>query len=1111
MRARHQGAPSEKVERASTLPRIHLREWAWIPLLIMFVSFLGSSFAQESGRANVLGITRLTTNGRANPLGIGAEDISFAWISESAERDVVQSAYEIRVGKSPGAADVWNSGVVKSDRQVDVVLPSQVKLLPATRYWWQVRIRDGKNATTGWSEPAWFETGLLSEVQWKGAEWIARPVRKVEPKDWTDYNVAVEFTLVNEALGILLRATPDARNGYLYQVNVSGDRPVLKPHKKVNGAYQELAKIDLSPFGVTHESLKQGKHTLLFNVRGDSVVTTLDGKKVDTRRDDSFREGLVGFRTYGPESALVHRVKVTNARDGRVLMEPDFAKGESGMTGGTVTGGVYQISGHTEAVFNDAPSSLPLLRGVIHAREKVTSARIYASALGLYELSVNGRKAGDQFLAPGWTDYHKRIQHQTYDVTDLIKAGPNVIGAALADGWYRGKVGLGWSGVYGDALGWVAKIKLTYADGSTEWSGTGRDWRAVDGPFVRADLQDGETYDASREQTGWNTSDFDASRWEPVEPLASRSNVLTPQPDEPVRVIDTLSAKTHTSPVSGSHVYDLGQNMVGVVRLTMTGRKGQTVTIRHAEELYRKGDRKGQLYTDNFRSARVTDRYTFATEGTATYQPTFTQHGFRYVELTGLDEALPLEAVKGVVLGSALPDIGDLRTSNPMLNQLVSNIRWGQRGNFVSIPTDTPARDERLGWTGDISVFAPTASRYQDTRAFLSKWMSDVRDAQKPDGNLPAVVPQPRREFDQSGVGWTDAAITVPYAVWKASGDERIVRENWEAMKKFYDFVHRSATRDGNLIEEGRSCWFSGDWLNLEKVNRLEEHKVIATAYFAENTRMMAEMADAMGETGKAKEWRELHPRIRDAFAGTFRKPDGSIYTGTQTAYAMALGMDLIRDREDREETAAKFVEKLAADGYHLRTGFLGTPWLLPALSSIGRDDLAYRLLLNEDYPSWGFEIKMGATTMWERWNTIRADGEFGPVDMNSFNHYAYGAVADWMYGNIGGLQALEPGYKVARIAPLIGQGGLSSAKSTLRTPYGTLASDWTTENGNRTLKVEVPANTTAEVIIPAVDPKKVLEGGVPADSAPGVKSASFDGGHLKLVVGSGRYQFSVE
>lgn len=1091
------------------LPGIHFREWRWIPLLTVFViSLLGSSFAQEHGKGSSLAITGLTTNARTTPLGIAAEDVSFGWASESPERNVVQSAYEIRVGTLLGADDVWNSGLVKSDRQVDVVLPGKVKLVPATRYWWQVRIQDGEGESTRWSEPAWFETGLLSEQDWKGSEWITRPAGNVKPGEWIDYTVAVEFTLRNDALGVFLRATPDARSGYMYQLNVTGEKPVLKPHKKVDGAYQELAKVALS--GVTNESLKKGKHTLLFNVRGTSVVTTLDGKKIDERNDDSFREGLVGFRTFGGESGIVHRVKVAD-ETGRVLMAPDFGKGESGFAGGIVTGGVYQISGNTEAMFNGSSSSLPLLRGAFTARDTVKSARIYASAQGFYQLSVNGRIVGDQFLSPGWTDYHKRIQHQTYDVTELIKTGSNVIGAALADGWYRGKVGLGWSRVYGDTLGLVTKIKLTYADGSTEWFGTGRDWRASDGPFVRADIQDGETYDASREQTGWNTPDFDASRWEPVEVLTSRSNLLTPQPDEPVRMIETLSAKAHTSPASGSHVYDLGQNMVGVVRLTMTGKKGQTVTIRHAEELYRKGDRKGQLYTDNFRSARVTDRYTFAADGTVTYQPTFTQHGFRYVELTGLDRALPLEAVKGIVLGSGLPDTGDLRTSNAMLNQLVSNIRWGQRGNFVSIPTDTPARDERLGWTGDISVFAPTASRYQDTRAFLSKWMADVRDAQKPDGNLPAVVPQPRREFDQTGVGWSDVAITVPYAVWKASGDERIVRENWETMKKFYDFVHRSATRDGNLIEEGRSCWFSGDWLNLEKVDRLEEHKVIATAYFAENTRMMAEMAEAMGETGKAKEWTELHPKIRDAFTGTFVKPDGSIYTGTQTVYAMALGMDLIRDPQVREKTAAKFVEKLATDGDHLRTGFLGTPWLLPALSSIDRDDLAYRLLLNEDYPSWGFEIKMGATTMWERWNTIRADGEFGPVDMNSFNHYAYGAVADWMYGNIGGLQSLKPGYKVARIVPLIGQGGLSSAKSALRTPYGMLASDWSNEPGKRTLKVEVPVNTMAEVVIPVADPKKVREGGVLAGSAAGVKSSSFEGGRLKLVIGSGRYQFSVE
>lgn len=881
-------------------------------------------------------VISLTTNGRVQPLGIEADTPSFGWAMTSQERGATQTAYRLRIGTTEQGSEIWDSGRQDSDRQVDVSPAVSLPIVAATRYFWQVKLWDGGGTETEWSEPAWFETGLLAPADWDGARWIARPAK-------------------------------------------------------------------------------------------------------------------------------------------------------------------------------DAGAPLPLLRDVFNVRKPVRSARLYASARGIYQLSLNGHKVGDQFLAPGWTDYPRRIQSQTYDVTILLQPGANALGAALADGWYRGKVGLGWHGVYGDTLALIARLKIVYADDSVEWFDTGPHWNCADGPWLRADLQDGETYDARREPVGWDTPEFDASSWTPVTLVEGDASLLVPQPDEPVRVTGIRTATARTQPVPGEYVYDMGQNMVGVARLLLKGHAGQTVRIRYAEELYRRGDRIGRLYTENFRTAKVTDFYTFAQDGTVTYQPTFTQHGFRYVELTGLDQAPEPADVQGVVLGSDLANIGDLRLSNPMLNQLVRNIRWGQRGNFVSIPTDTPARDERLGWTGDISVFAPTASTFQDTRAFLSKWMTDVRDTQRDNGNIPAVVPQPRREFDESGVGWSDAVITVPYAVWQATGDARILRQNWDAMQRFYGFVHASATGDGDLLEQGRSSWFSGDWLSLEGADRRREHAVIATAYFAEDTRMMAGMAAALGKSARAGELTALVPRIREAFVRAYCQPDGSIHMGTQTVYAMALGMDLIPDSAQRELTARRFVDKLAGDDYHLRTGFLGTPWLLPALTKIGRDDLALRLLLNEDYPSWGFEIRMGATTMWERWNTIRADGEFGPMDMNSFNHYAYGAVATWMFQHLGGLQALEPGYKHARITPLIGQGGLTHARGSLHTPYGLLESEWSTENNHLTLSVKVPANTSTEILIPTADPVTVKEGneGRVAISAPGVRSHAFANGKLLLEVGSGHYRFT--
>lgn len=898
------------------------------------VAFAWLAAGLSAGSAWALSIGAVTTNARVNPLGIGWEDISLGWAIEADARGTVQSAYQVRLRAAGTGVELWDSGRVASDRQVDVRVPDGISLQSGQRYEWQVRVWDGTDRASEWSAPAWFEIGLGAPKDWSGAKWIGHP--------------------------------------------------------------QSTA----------------------------------------------------------------------------------------------------------------AAEALPLLRGTVEILKPVKTARLYASAQGIYQLSLNGARVGDQFLAPGWTDYPTRIQAQTYDVTTLLRPGRNVLGAVLGDGWYRGKVGLNWPGVYGDTLALVAKLEVTYVDGTTQTFVTDEEWRTSTGPFTQADLQDGEHYDARREQPGWGTPGFDASAWIPAAVVSEDLTRLVPQPDEPVRALGVLPARGRTEPAPGEFVYDVGQNMVGVARLRLTGRAGQTVQIRYAEELYRTSERRGRLYTENLRTAKATDRYTFARDETVVYQPTFTQHGFRYVEVTGLDAPPAPSEVEGIVLGSDLPDIGELRLAHPMLDQLVRNIRWGQRGNFLSIPTDTPARDERLGWTGDIAVFAPTATRFQDTRAFLSKWMDDVRDAQRPDGNIPAIVPFPRRQFGETGVGWSDAFITVPYTVWRATGDTRILRRNWEAMRHFYRFVHDSATRDGNLLEEGRSSWFSGDWLNLEQVDRLAEHRVIATAYFAENTRLMAEMAAALGDTALAGEWAALAPKIREAFVAAYRAPDGSIYPGTQTVYAMALGMDLIVDPTQRAQTAEKFVEKLAADNFHLRTGFLGTPWLLPALSRIGRDDLAMRLLLNEDYPSWGFEVRMGATTMWERWNSIRADGEFGPVDMNSFNHYAYGAVGDWMFQHLGGLQLVEPGYKQARIAPLVGPGGLSQARSSLRTPYGLLACDWKWVDGELTLELTVPANTSAEVVIPARSEDAVRESGRVLAFAPGVKASAFKDGRLTVQLGSGRYTF---
>ncbi|WP_158853379.1 family 78 glycoside hydrolase catalytic domain [Saccharothrix deserti] len=1091
----------------------HSRSRMFVPLrnflvLVVTLGFTGGALvglgpvsAHSVTSSSTFFVEGLTTNGRVDPLGIGGEKPSLGWRLASSERAAVQSAYEIRVGRTPGSADVWSTGKVMSDRQVDVKYEGPA-LETATKYYWSVRAWNGQAVASPWSADAFFETGLLTAADWGGAQWIARPSGAGEVDKWTDYVAQVDFKVDNAAFGIFLRAR-DANNGYMWQINVVGAQPTLRPHKKVNGGYTLLGSVDLGSYGFTNEKLRTGRHAIRFEATGGTIRTTLDGVLVDTRSDSTFTKGYLGFRTHdvAKEQGTVYDAVVTRP-DGTVLLDTDFPSGRNPFTGGELVGSTLVVSGTTDALYNPDARPMPLLRKGFEttAGKEISSVRVYASALGLYRLTINGKAVGDQLLTPGWTNYHKRIQSQTHDVTGLLGNGGNVIGGALANGWWAGKVGLGWSRQYGDTPALVARVRITYTDGSVQWIDTDGSWKAGDGPFVRADLQDGETYDARLEPAGWSRPGFDDAHWGPVASLPSRTALLVPQSDEPVRATEVLQARKMTEPTPGAYVYDLGQNMVGVSRLTLTGTAGQTVKIRYAEVL----DKNGTLYTDNFRSAKVTDHYVFADSGTVTYEPTFTQHGFRYIEITGVNAPPALSDVKGVVWGSDLRSTGTLRTSDGMLNQLVGNISWSQRGNFLSIPTDTPARDERLGWTGDISLFAPTANYLVDTRAFLSHWMADVRNSQYANGDLPAVVPTPQGQFGESGVGWSDVMITVPYSVWRAYGDVGILRENYEAMKKFFGFARSSAGPD--LLEPGRTTFFTNDWLHLDDPT---VQGVLGTAYFAEDARMMAEVAEALGDTAAANEYKTLSADIRRAFTQAYVAADGTVAGNSQTGYAMALAMGLVTEPALVGKVGEKFVAKLALTDHHLRTGFIGTPLLLPALSVIGRDDLAYKVLLHKDYPSWGYEVVNGATTMWERWNSIMPDGSFGPVDMNSFNHYAYGAVRDWMFQNIGGLSALEPGYKRSRIAPVIG-GGLTEGSGQLDTVYGGLSSSWRVHDGTVDLNVTVPVNTVAEVHVPTKSRWAVTEGGRPAAMVSGVRFLRMEGGAAVFEVGSGAYSFGV-
>ncbi|HTW16771.1 MAG TPA: family 78 glycoside hydrolase catalytic domain [Nocardioides sp.] len=1063
----------------------------------------GAAAATIAAEPGAVQVTGLTTNGRIDPLGIPGAAPSLGWQARSTGRGVVQTAYQVRVATSEdalGDADVWDSEKVASARQVDVTYGGPA-LEAHTRYVWQVRTWDGDDVASGWSEPASFETGLLDADDWGDAEWVGA-AGDAELSRWRDYTADFDFSLENLAAGFYVRAA-DLSNGYMWQLSVADGTPRFRPHRKSGGGYALLGNVDISSV-ISTQQLKTGTHRLSVTVTGSTIVTKLDGTTIDTRTDATHARGFVGFRsdtaTEGAETSTIHAVRVVD-NAGTTLLETDFTSGNP-FTGGTVVPGGLRLAGRIDALWRVPVPNLPLLRTEFDtaAGKTVTRARAYATARGIYELRINGEPVGDQHLAPGWTDYLDRIQHQTYDVTDLVEAGTNVFGAEIGSGWWAGRVAHLQTANYGKDTSLLARLRIDYSDGTSQWVDTDdADWRTAPGPYALADNIDGESYDARSAREGWDTADYDDSEWTATVTRPTATPKVVPQPDEPVRTTEERPTIRRTEPVAGRYVYDVGQNMVGVARMRLTGEAGDTVTIRYAEEL----NRDGTPYYENLRSAKATDTYTFAVDGTVTYEPTFTHHGFRYIEIAGAQVPPTAEDVTGVVWGSDLKATGDLETSDPMLNQLLSNISWGQRGNFLSVPTDTPARDERLGWSGDINVFAPTASYLRDTRAFLSKWMADMRDTQEANGDYQGVAPTTPNFKAGTGTGWSDAGITVPYAVWQSTGDAAIVREYWADMTRFYAMLRTSAGAD--LIETGRGTW--GDWLNLDDPTPTS---VLSTAYFAEDARMMAEMAAAIGEDAQAAEYADLSTAIRAAFTATLVAEDGTVSGNSQTGYAMALGMDLISDSGLREKAGERFVAKLARGDNHLTTGFLGTPWLLPALSSIGRDDLAYTMLLHEDYPSWGYEVAKGATTMWERWNTIMPNGEFGPVDMNSFNHYAYGAVGDWMYRNIGGIRPVEPGYHVSRIEPVVG-GGLTSGAGRFESVYGPISSDWTLEGQDFALQVEVPVNTTSQVVLPASTAYAVSEGGALLDEEiDGVLDVTDDGDTVTVTVGSGSYDFHV-
>lgn len=745
----------------------------------------------------------------------------------------------------------------------------------------------------------------------------------------------------------------------------------------------------------------------------------------------------------------------------------------------------------------------------------IKRATLYASARGIFELRANGQRVGKDLFAPEWTDYDKRIHYRTYDVTALLKTGRNALGTTLGDGWWSGYVG--WQetraryGSLENSL--MAQLELELADGKRITVSTDNSWTCNTGPILFSDFMMGETYDARRERTGWDTADFSGKDWLASREVAAPTVPLVAQRAEPVRVVEQLTPLSVNEIKPGVFIFDLGQNISGWARIRIKAPARTRVTIRQGERL----SPDGTLYTENLRRAKSTDVYICKGGGEEIYEPHFTFHGFQYVELTGLPYKSGKDAVTGCVVRSATPDAGKFECSNPDVNRLWLNGLWSQKDNFLTVPTDCPQRDERLGWMGDAQVFLRTASYNMDVAAFFTKWMIDVEDAQTPEGIFPDTAPRLREGENFIGLGnlggsagWADAGVIIPYTIWRIYGDRRILERHYQAMVKWVDWI-ASHNPDGLRLNQLANNY--GDWLCIPSDTSFGTHSpmknLLATAYWADDCTKLTHIARELGHNADAQRFQKMFEHVCAAFQKEWLEPSGRITTDTQTGYLLALAFGLLPENL-RAAATDHLVNDIKSLDWHLSTGFIGISHLNPQLTLAGRTDVAYRLLLRDDYPSWLYPVKHGATTIWERWNGwTHQDGFFNP-HMNSFNHYSLGSVGEWLFRHVAGIEldADAPGFQKFVLQPHLGE-SLDFARASYRTMHGEISSDWKRAGDKFTWTVRVPTNTSAKVFVPSAPNSAVTEGGKPVEHATGLRVIGRENDFLICEAVSGVYSFS--
>ena len=731
--------------------------------------------------------------------------------------------------------------------------------------------------------------------------------------------------------------------------------------------------------------------------------------------------------------------------------------------------------------------------------KKVKSARVYVTSLGLYQLFLNGQKVSSDLFTPGWTSYNKRIQYQTYDVTSQLQA-KNAIGGIVGDGWYRGNIAWNGNDYYGDKLALLCQLRITYTDGTIDLITTNTGWKVSNGSIRSSDIYNGETYDARLDMAGWSNPGFDDSKWQAVSVLDHTKSTLIASQGEVVKICEEIKpVKILTTP-KGEIVFDMGQNMVGWVKLRVNGDRGDKITLKFAEVL----DKEGNFYTENLRKAKATDEFILKGNGEETFEPHFTFHGFRYVQMIGNKQAPSLEMITGEVIYSDMKPTGSFACSNSMINQLQHNIQWGQKGNFLDVPTDCPQRDERLGWTGDAQVFSMTAAYNFNVAPFYTKWMGDVSADQLSNGLVPHVIPDVLNG-EGGSTAWADASVIVPWTTYLAYGDRRILKVQYPSMKAWVDYMKNRAGED--FLWTGDSHF--GDWLAFATTwsdypGATTDKDLIATAYFAYSSGILSKIADILGKTEEALLYAQLSLNVKKAFNKEYVTQNGRLVSNTQTGYCLALAFHLLP--EDLVRKAATYLADDVKKFGHLTTGFVGTPLLCKTLSDYGHADLAYMLLNRTEYPSWLYPVTQGATTIWERWDGQKPDGTFQDVGMNSFNHYAYGAIGEWLYQYVAGINIdpEHPGYKHFFLSPHPG-GGLTNADAEFMSMYGKIKSAWKIDGNDFFYEIIIPANTSATIILPKAKKEQLVLNLKPMQSEMRERAQQLVN-NVKLELGSGNY-----